>query len=114
MAIFPSSPPTDDYFNSNAERKVFVKATESKALKSSDNYLFHSLRIQNANIRLTGEVDYVYLDKEFILFLEVKGGEVKYDSSTNQWWTMGGNKKQDPFKQVCSYLFDCAEVCFLI
>lgn len=106
MAIFPTNPPSDDYFNSNAERKVFTKATESKALKSSDNYLFHSLRVQNANNKLTGEVDYVYLDKEFILFLEVKGGEVKYDSSTNQWWTMGGTKKQDPFKQVCSYLFD--------
>lgn len=106
MALYPSSAPSEDYFNSIAERKVFDKAVESKILKAKDNYLFHSLRVQDANIRLSGEVDYVYLDKEFIFFLEVKGGEVKYDSITNQWWTLGGTKKQDPFKQVCSYLFD--------
>jgi ATP:corrinoid adenosyltransferase len=105
MALYPSSPPGNDYFNSDAERKVFEKANDSEIIKSPNNYLFHSLRVQDANIRLTGEVDYVYMDKEFILFLEVKGGEVKYDSTTNQWWTMGGTKKQDPFKQVCSYLF---------
>ncbi|MFH5883669.1 UvrD-helicase domain-containing protein [Halalkalibaculum sp. DA3122] len=107
MALYPNNPPTQNYFNSDAERKVFQRARKSKVINSSNqNYLFHSLRVQDANLKLTGEVDFVYLDKEFILFLEVKGGEVKYDSATNQWWTLGGTKKQDPFKQVCTYLFN--------
>lgn len=105
MPISPSN--TQGYsFGSVAERAVYDAAVSEKIFNNSDRYLFHSLSIcQTGNLKIKGEIDFVYLDRECILFFEVKGGEVKYDASTNDWYVMGGTVKGDPFKQAYDGLF---------
>ncbi|HEV7346873.1 nuclease-related domain-containing DEAD/DEAH box helicase [Telluribacter sp.] len=105
MPISPSSLNGYD-FNSHAEKEIYLAATESKYFNNSDKYLFHSLNMsKTGDKRVKGEIDFVYLDSECILFMEVKGGEIKYDSLSNQWYVMGGTEKGDPFKQAYDSLF---------
>ena len=92
-------------FTNIAEREIFEKATSSNYFDTSKRYFIHSLRNHNAKNKIVGEVDFVYLDDQFIIFLESKGGAVKYDSTNDQWWVLGGTKKGDPFLQVTNYLF---------
>ena len=92
-------------FTNHAEREIFEKATSSNYFDTSKRYFIHSLRNHNAKNKIVGEVDFVYLDDQFIIFLESKGGAVKYDSTNDQWWVLGGTKKGDPFLQVTNYLF---------
>ncbi|SFR35799.1 Nuclease-related domain-containing protein [Robiginitalea myxolifaciens] len=92
-------------FTNRAEKELFEKAKNSSYFNTTEKFLIHSLRSQQTSNKLVGEVDFVYLDKQFIIFLEAKGGEVKYDSSEDQWYVLGGTKKGDPFVQVTDYLF---------
>ena len=92
-------------FTNNAEKEIFEKASNSDYFDTSKKYFIHSLRNHNAKNKLVGEVDFVYLDDQFIIFLESKGGAVKYDSTNDEWWVLGGTKKGDPFFQVTNYLF---------
>lgn len=93
-------------FGSAAERTVYDFAVNEKTFNNSDRYLFHSLSIcHTGNAKIKGEIDFVYLDRECILFLEVKGGSVKYDAAMNDWYVMGGTVKGDPFKQAYDGLF---------
>ena len=110
MPISPSS--LNGYsFNSEAEKKVYIEANNSGYFNNSDKYLFHSLNIvKTGNNRLKAEIDFVYLDNECILFLEVKGGNIKFDSSKNEWWVMGGTERGDPFSQAYSGLFQTRDV----
>ena len=92
-------------FTNNAEKEIFEKASASSYFDNSKRYFIHSLRNHNAKNKIVGEVDFVYLDDQFIIFLESKGGAVKYDSTNDEWWVLGGTKKGDPFYQVTNYLF---------
>jgi hypothetical protein len=93
-------------FNSNAEREIYEVALKSGYFNNGEKYLFHSLNIWNTGTKkIKGEIDFVYLDSECILFFEVKGGQVKFNSLTNEWWVLGGTKKGDPFKQAYNSLF---------
>jgi hypothetical protein len=105
MPISPSS--LNGYeFNSQAEKDVFVAALESKYFNNKERYLFHSLNmVKTGDKKLKGEIDFVYLDSDCILFLEVKGGTVKFDSLQNQWYVLGGTQPGDPFKQAYNALF---------
>lgn len=105
MPISPAS--TNGYeFNSRAEKQIYQAAKESGFFNNTEKYLFHSLNIvKTGNDNLKGEVDFVYLDQDCLLFFEVKGGEVKFNSLTNEWWTLGGTKKGDPFHQAYKSLF---------
>lgn len=98
-------------FGSVAEKKIYELAFSSGYFNSSARHLYYSLRLsQTGNKKLTGEIDFLYLDEKYMLFLEVKGGEVKYDSLNNQWWVMGGTKAQDPFAQTLDSLFQVRDV----
>lgn len=105
MPISPSS--INGYeFNSEAERKIYNAALESKYFNNTERYLFHSLHMaKTGSKKIKGEIDFVYLDSECILFLEVKGGKVKFDSGTNEWYVLGGTEKGDPFRQAYEALF---------
>ncbi|MCX3263712.1 DEAD/DEAH box helicase family protein [Pedobacter agri] len=93
-------------FESSAERRIYDAAVKEKLFANSAKYLFHSLSLCNTGTsKLKGEIDFVYMDSDCILFLEVKGGAVKYDASTADWYVMGGTKKGDPFKQAYDGLF---------
>lgn len=92
-------------FTNNAEKEIYIKARQSSYFDTSKRYFFHSLRNHNAKNKIVGEVDFVYLDDQFVIFLESKGGAVKYDSMNDEWWVLGGTQKGDPFAQVTNYLF---------
>lgn len=92
-------------FTNNGEREIFNHAVNSGYFNNLKRYFIHSLRNQNIKGKVVGEVDFVYLDENYVIFLESKGGNVKYDSATDSWLVLGGTKKGDPFKQVTDYLF---------
>ena len=92
-------------FTNIAEKEIYIKARQSSYFDTSKRYFFHSLRNHNAKNKIVGEVDFVYLDDQFVIFLESKGGAVKYDSMNDEWWVLGGTQKGDPFAQVTNYLF---------
>lgn len=105
MPISPSSLNGYD-FNSEAEKKIYVSALESRFFNNQERYLFHSLNVAKTGDKKTkGEIDYVYLDNECLLFFEVKGNQVKYDSLKNEWWVLGGTQKGNPFEQAYKSLF---------
>lgn len=98
-------------FGSNSEKKIYELAYSSGYFNTTFRHLYYSLHLsQTGNKKLTGEIDFLYLDEKFMLFLEVKGGEVKYDSLNNQWWVMGGTKAQDPFYQALGSLFQVRDI----
>ena len=101
----PVLPKYRNDFTNNAEKEIFNKAIKSEYFQNSKRFFIHSLRNQQANKKVVGEIDFVYLDDQFIIFLESKGGPVKYDSQKDEWLVLGGTKKGDPFTQVTSYLF---------
>ncbi|MFW6272228.1 MAG: DNA/RNA helicase domain-containing protein [bacterium] len=107
MNIYPSIISKEE-FNSNAEYKVYKHAIDSKIFeKNSKRFLFHSVKNPTpGNHKLMGETDFIYLDRDIILFIEVKGKQVKYDPNTNKWWVMDGTKEKDPFFQAAENLFN--------
>ena len=93
-------------FTNKGEKEIYSLANKSGYFENNlKRYLFHSLRSHNVKRKLVGEVDFVYLDENFIFFLESKGGPVRYDSVKDEWWVLGGTKRGEPFKQVTDYLF---------
>ena len=103
---------SDHFKSSKAERAVLDRFINSEFSASDNKYIFHSIRAQETDRKLVGEIDFIYLDNECILFLEVKGGQVFFTESTRDWHVMGGNKKQDPWKQVADYLFHLRDKLF--
>lgn len=109
----PISPATlNGYeFNSEAEKKIYLSANGSGYFSNSDHYFFHSLDLADTGSKkIKGEIDFVYLDKDCILFFEVKGGQIKYDSLQNEWYVMGATEKGNPFKQAYDSLFRTRDV----
>jgi Cdc6-like AAA superfamily ATPase len=105
MPLSPSSLNGYD-FNSNAEKILFEAAIESGHFNTNERFFFHSLSmVKTGDRKQKGEIDFVYLDKDCVLFFEVKGGEVKFDTSLNQWYVLGGTERGDPFKQAYKALF---------
>lgn len=93
-------------FTNKGEKEIYNHALNSGYFEGNlKRYFFHSLRNHNIKRKLVGEVDFVYLDENSIIFLESKGGPVKYDSFSDKWLVLGGTKEGDPFKQVTDYLF---------
>ncbi|WP_207497057.1 AAA family ATPase [Aridibaculum aurantiacum] len=105
MPLSPSS--LNGYeFNSQAEKEIYVVAANSTYFNNTEKYLFHSLNMaKTGDKKIKGEIDFVYMDSECILFLEVKGGSVKFDSLKNQWYVQGGTEPGDPFRQAYNTLF---------
>ncbi len=110
MPISPAS--LNGYeFNSKAEKSIYESAFKSDYFRNNEKYLFHSLNMVNTGgKKIKGEIDFVYLDNDCILFLEVKGGQVKFDSFKNQWYILGGTEPGDPFKQCYDPLFYTRDV----
>ncbi|RSK24924.1 nuclease-related domain-containing DEAD/DEAH box helicase [Hymenobacter metallilatus] len=104
MALIPAQP----QFGSDTpkgERDLYYMAAASPYFQGDGCFLFHSLSLSEVGRQVRGETDFVYLDDEFLLFLEVKGGVVYFRADTREWGVMGGTKLQDPFKQVTGNLF---------
>ncbi|GAB3688508.1 hypothetical protein GCM10027592_03530 [Spirosoma flavus] len=105
MPLSPSSLNGYD-FASQAEKEIYHVAAESRYFNNSERYFFHSLDMaKTSGKKLKGEIDFVYLDVDCILFLEVKGGQVKYSSLENQWYVLGGTQPGNPFRQAYEALF---------
>lgn len=107
MNIYPQRI-ADNTFNSKAESKVYYHAMKDESFEgNNDRFLFYSVKNPTpGDNRLMGETDFIYLDKKVMLFIEVKGGQVKYDLASNQWWVIGGTEKGDPFAQAANNLFN--------
>lgn len=105
MPLIPNNIDSEDSKTPKGERQIFKKFKSTYIAHSEDSFLFHSLNLQESSYKLKGEADFVYLDDEFLIFFEVKGGMNHYDPETNTWHVMGGAKEQDPFKQVTDALF---------
>jgi hypothetical protein len=106
MPLSPSSLNAYE-FNSKAEENIYHAAFVSGYFNNTDRYFFHSLKmVKTGNKKQKAEIDFVYLDKDCILFFEVKGGEVKFDSAHNDWYVLGGTERGDPFEQAYKGLFN--------
>ena len=91
----PMHPDTRSY----AERKLYA-AFQSQL--PDDLTVFHSIwwqvRDTKSGVR-DGEADFVIAHTDFgILVLEVKGGRIRYEGQTGQWFS-NDNPIKDPFKQ---------------
>jgi predicted AAA+ superfamily ATPase len=89
------------------EKSILERFIKSEFAKSKEHYIFHSVRYQNHPNKIIGEVDFIFLDREVILFLEVKSN-VSYDLSKNKWtsyYDRHHKVKKDPWQQVADYLF---------
>ena len=86
---------------SRAERLLY-KAFQEQL--SDDFTVFHQVRWQVKNLRngaKDGETDFVIACPNLgILVVEVKGGSISYNGTTDNWLS-NNNSIKDPFKQVC-------------
>ena len=105
MPISPEAATAND-FDSLGEFLVY-SLFQPLYSDNDDVYIFCNVNYISATRSLHGNVDFIFLDKEIILFLEVKGKEIYYDSRTNRWYKSYERiKEADPFKQVSDYLYD--------
>jgi hypothetical protein len=104
MPILPQVKPENI---NRGESKFYDLASRSNLFESDNSvYLFHSLKISEPGYnKLLGEADFVYLDKQYLIVFEIKGGDVKYNSATSEWWILGGTEKGDPFSQAAKNIF---------
>lgn len=110
MPISPTSLDAVE-FNSKNERDILLIARRSNLFKNESTWLYYSLKInETGTAKIVGESDFVYFDSTHLLFLEVKGGEVRYDSLNDRWLVMGGSKEKDPFKQCASLMFQVRDI----
>lgn len=99
--IFPERLPQsvlNDPFRS-AERKVYERLG-----KLSDKFTVYYSVPWQTHSGITGvkdgETDFVIVHPEYgVVILEVKGGDIAYDASRNQWLTTGGIEIKDPVEQ---------------
>jgi hypothetical protein len=114
MPLSPSS--LDGYeFNSHAEEKVYQSAYDSGYFDNNERYLFHSLNMAHTgNRKLKAEIDFVYFDRDCMLFLEVKGGQVKFDSLRNDWYVLGGTRRETHLSKHILRFFTREMPCYLI
>ncbi len=104
--ISPSAIDPDKFIQQD-EKSILERFLKSEIAKSVDEFVFHSVRYQNHPNKIIGEVDFIFVDREVILFLEVKSG-VSYDPAKNSWtsyYDRYHKVKKDPWQQVADYLF---------
>lgn len=99
--LLPNHLPSDA---PNSEKTVWKLAQSSQKLTSDSCFFIHSVHSTIAPRSIDGEVDFVYIDKQIILFLEAKGGEARYDELNDQWWIGGATRASDPFQQISRYV----------
>lgn len=98
--LFPDTQLPDDISN-EPERDVAHLLCQQLP---SNVRIYHSypwLNKEKHTLR-EGEADFVILDPRYgILIVEVKGGDIKYNSDRDQWYRPNGNHKpKDPYKQA--------------
>ena len=104
MPISPHTA-TREYFETDSEFKVFNLFNSLFGVKD-DKWVFANVNYVDAGRKLNGQVDYIYLDNEIVLFFEVKGGNIQFDENTKKIIKNYDGRPKDPFKQVTDYLFD--------
>ena len=105
MAIlFPKIDPSE--IDNPGERKVAQALTSKLSSKAEVFHSFNWLRTNSKGTVEEGECDFVVVDPaQGILFVEVKGGSLEYDTEHSVWVRiMSGGKrevlKKDPFSQA--------------
>jgi DNA replication protein DnaC len=104
--ISPSAIDPDKFIQQD-EKSILERFLKSEIARNEDEFVFHSVRYQNHPNKIIGEVDFIFVDREVILFLEVKSG-VSYDPAKNSWtsyYDRYHKVKKDPWQQVADYLF---------
>jgi hypothetical protein len=104
MPISPSIASRTD-FETDSEFMVY-KLFNSLFGSCEDKWVFANVNYVDAGRKLNGQVDFIYLDNEIILFVEVKGGAIHFDERTQKITKDYGGASKDPFKQVTDYLYD--------
>lgn len=88
-----------------SEKKIWRRALATRELQGSDRYLIHSAHTTKSPHSVDGEIDLVYIDREVLLFLEVKGGDCRYDEMSGDWWVGGSTYRKNPFQQIKDYFY---------
>ena len=81
---------------SEAERSVFAAL---KSMPDDGSVALHSVHLPRHYRKRVGEIDFVVIGPDMLLFIEVKGGRVRQDDG--QWYFGRGQvPKESPFAQV--------------
>ncbi len=105
MAISPIIAQRHD-FASDGEYDIFLLFNQLFANDTSVCILANVNYVQ-ANRKLNGQVDFIYIDNQVVLFIEVKGGSIYFDKDQRKFFKSYTNSEEkDPFKQVTDYLYD--------
>lgn len=97
--MFPSDINSDVV--SDSEMDVFLSLRD----RLDDSYtVFHSYNILPRNTRgnrIDGEIDFLIFSPRYgILVFEVKGGSIKYEPETGQWFQNNAAIKESPYEQA--------------
>ncbi|GEB50336.1 NERD domain-containing protein [Streptomyces cacaoi] len=97
MRIIPSEISSNT--RSNAERSVFAAL---KAVPDDQSVALHTVHLPRHRKKRVGEIDFVVITPDLLLFIEVKGGRVR--ESDGKWYYGPPGRedgpKESPFKQA--------------
>ena len=98
--MYPNRPRIET--KSHAEGRLYNTFRDSLP---DDYVVFHSVAWQVRDTRSgvwDGEADFVVVHPDQgVLVIEVKGGRIRYDGATGEWWS-NQNPIKDPFEQARS------------
>ncbi|WP_406477364.1 NERD domain-containing protein [Streptomyces sp. NBC_01615] len=100
MRIIPSE--ISGKTRSTAERSVFEAL---KALPEDMGVALHSVHLPRHRYKRVGEIDFVLITPDLLLFIEVKGGDIHHNGGEWQYVNRYGDvdtKKEGPFEQASS------------
>ncbi|RMF31515.1 MAG: NERD domain-containing protein, partial [Chloroflexi bacterium] len=96
--IYPARPRVTT--RSRAERRLYEVFRDGLP---DDYVVFHSVAWQVRDTRggaQDGEADFIIVHPDQgVLVIEVKGGRIRYDGTTGEWWS-NQNPIKDPFEQA--------------
>ncbi|MGW6059862.1 NERD domain-containing protein [Streptomyces sp. NPDC055189] len=97
MRIFPSE--ISSRTRSQGERSVFAAL---KAIQDDQSVALHSVHLPEHRKKRVGEIDFVVITPDLLLFIEVKGGRVVEDDGSWYYGPVGreDGPKESPFVQA--------------
>ncbi len=101
----PILPKYRNEFTNNGEREIFNHAVNSGYFNNLKRYFIHSLRNQNIKGKVVGEVDFVYLDENYIIFLESKGGTLNTIVLPIAGWFLEEPKRETHLNKLLTIYF---------
>ncbi|MCF2529190.1 nuclease-related domain-containing DEAD/DEAH box helicase [Yinghuangia soli] len=97
MRIIPSE--ISSSTKSSAERSVFAAL---KLLQDDHSVALHTVHLPRHHKKRVGEIDFIVITAELLLFIEVKGGRVVHQDGKWYYGSQGtaGEPKESPFAQA--------------